>query len=344
MGSNRPPDPERVVAAVHAIREYGSISEASRRLGIPRATLDRWVEMYDQGLIPEVKKFNTDPLPNELLPVESLIKRRKEEFKQYDAAKKARKFIPIRIPIDGPIAISHFGDPHLDDDGTDLERIENEINIINKTEGMYAANIGDTINNWVGRLARLYGDQGTSAKQAWQLFEWFATKTRWLYFLDGNHGAWSGEGDPAKWILRNQGGIHAKMSARLNLVFPNKREVRVNATHKAPGHSMYNPAHGVGKKAKFGWDDHVIIAGHTHESGYIVLSNPRNGVVSHCIRVASYKIWDRYADEMEFEDHAFFSNAVTIIDPAATSEINLVHVMFDVGEAAEFLKWKRKRK
>jgi hypothetical protein len=32
--------------------------------------------------------------------------------------------------------------------------------------------VGDTTNNWTGRLARLYADQSTSAAQAWRIAEW----------------------------------------------------------------------------------------------------------------------------------------------------------------------------
>lgn len=293
---------------------------------------------------PKAAQFTVAELPDTDIPVGDLVAHRKKQFAQLDIAKKARALIPVQIKIDGPIAISHFGDPHVDDDGTDIGLLEEHALIIRRTEGMFAANIGDTTNNWVGRLARLYGEQSTSAKQAWQLCEWFLNSAEWLYVITGNHDAWSGAGDPLKYILRNGAGVKGGATARLNLAFPNGREVRINARHNFPGHSMYNTAHGMAKAAMNGWRDHVLIAGHTHTSGYNILKDPANGTLSHCIRVASYKIHDRYADDLGLDDKAISPNVVTVINPDARSEAQLIHVLHDVQDGADYLTWLRGRK
>lgn len=282
-------------------------------------------------------------LPDKDLDVEDIIAHRIKQYDQYSKAKEARKLIPVKINIDGPIAISHFGDPHVDDDGTDLGAIYKHADIINGTEGMFGANIGDTSNNWVGRLARLYGDQGTTAKQAWMITEHFLKYVKWLYVISGNHDAWSGAGDPLNWILKNCPGVSGSSQARLALQFANGREVRINARHNFPGHSMYNPAHGPNKAAMNGWRDHVLIAGHTHQTGYSLQKDPMTGLVSHCIRVASYKVHDRYAEELGLDDKSFGPNVVTIINPYAKTEIGLVKVEFDVQEGADLLTWMRKK-
>ena len=99
------------------------------------------------------------------------------------------------------------------------------MNIINNTKGMFAGNLGDIQNNWVGRLSFLYGQQSTTAKESWRLTEHFVNRVYWLYLVAGNHDVWSGDGDPLDFIMRDHKGVYEKWGARLNLRFPNGKEV-----------------------------------------------------------------------------------------------------------------------
>lgn len=294
------------------------------------------------------RAMEREELPGQYETVTELVQRRKEQFSRYDAGLKAREIIPITVRDTKPIGILHFGDPHVDDDGTDIAALERHASIVRNTEGMYGANIGDTTNNWVGRLQRLYAEQSTTAREAWKLAEWFLGLVDWLYIVGGNHDAWSGAGDPLKWILAGCGGPFEYDGIRLALRFPNGREIRVNARHDFRGHSMWNPAHGVSKAAQMGWRDHILICGHKHVSGYNLNVHPDPtsgldmGLISHCLRVASYKVHDRYAKQMGLPNQAISPCVVTIIDPQATSEVGLVHVFWCPETAAEYLTWLRK--
>lgn len=233
---------------------------------------------------------------------------------------------------------------NCDDDGTDIEALESHTALVNKTEGMFAANVGDTTNNWVGRLAKLYAEQSTSAAQAWKLAEWFVTRCDWLYMLAGNHDAWSGAGDPLKWITRQTQALYQSSEARLGLRFGNGRVVRVNARHDFAGHSQYNPAHGPTKAVLFGVRDHIAISGHRHKSGYGIIKDPDSGIACHAIQVASYKIYDRYARDKGFRDQSLSPCVVTVIDPALPdSHPDMVKVFWSPEEGADFLRWKRSK-
>lgn len=620
----------------------------------------------------KVPEFTFTPLPDDDVSVDVLVAHRKKQFQHLSAHEKARRLIQVDIKIDGPIGIWHAGDPHCDDDGTDILSLEAHCDLVNKTPGMFAANVGDTTNNWVGRLAHLYGQQSTSAKQAWRLAEWFVTKVDWLYMLGGNHdchdmetealtrrgwmrfddirqddevlsfnaetggsewssiskivsrhhdgemvkistqsvdmvvtpnhrvlcrdrdwknnwrewkfvqagalparvaipasaksngvgvalsndqislagwiltdgsiswagnsprvtlyqskdgsviqglldrlglahrytvrarnihqvngralvatplpqqewsltadasravlqwlpqkgtlpswaddlsaeqfsvlldaliagdgcwdgvdhsakrvcvlhgehgflssvqavavrngwnarisiargkdarlnlcrresiqfetapatkkehysgrvwcltvplgnfmvrrngaahfsgNCWSGAGDPLQWITRQTQAIYQSSEARLELRFPNSATVRVNARHDFAGHSQYNPAHGPTKATLFGVRDHIAIAGHKHVSGYGVIKDPTTGITCHALKVASYKVYDRYAREKGFRDQALSPCVVTVIDPALpTDHPDLVKVFWDPYEGADFLKFKRRKK
>jgi hypothetical protein len=289
-------------------------------------------------------EFEFTPIPDDDVPIEELVALRKRKFMHKREHEEASKLIPIRIKIPGPIGILHFGDPHVDDDGTDIEALERHTALVNATEGMFAANVGDTTNNWCGRLARLYADQATSASQAWRLAEWFIGRCAWLYMIGGNHDLWSGSGDPLKWIARQQNALYKSSEARIALRFPNGAEVRINARHDHAGSSIWNPAHGPMKAAIMGTRDHVYVAGHKHESAYSILKDPASGIAMHAVKVASYKVYDRYAKDKGFRDNALSPCVVTTINPALpANHPDLVKVWWEPEEGADYLTHLRRR-
>jgi hypothetical protein len=332
---------DEISRALAALEAHGSLRAASRATGIPFTTLHRWVAKGQAQQAKETDEFVVAGLPSLLPNVEDLLARRRAEFDRVHAAKEARKLIDVAVKIDGPVGIAHFGDPHIDDPGTNIALLERHVEVVNRTPGMLAGNVGDQQNLWVGRLARLYGEQSTSAAESWLLTEWLVKSVPWLYLIGGNHDCWAGAGDPLKWMLRHASGVHESHGARLNLRFPNGRAVRINARHDFKGSSVWNTAHGVAKAAQAGWRDHILTCGHLHTSGYNILKDPSSGLISHAIRVASYKWHDRYAEELGLPDQNISENVVTVIDPYATTERCLVTVFMDLEESAEYLTWKR---
>lgn len=336
-----------------AVLHYKTVRAAAAALGIPESTLrGRFKKAGINPLEPGVTQFETDfsgigfdmkPLPSALPTIDELLDRRKSEFSRINTAKEARKLIDVDVRLDGPVGISFWGDPHLDDPGTDIALVERHVELVKRTPGLFAANIGDSGNHWVGRLARLYGEQSTSASETWVLVEWLIQSLPWIAIINGNHGCWNGAGDPLKWFIRQQPGAFDDNGVRLNLRFPQGRDIRVNARHDFRGHSMWNPAHGLAKAVQMGWRDHLLVAGHTHVSAYNVLKDPATGLISHALRIASYKTHDRYADTLGLPDQNITQNAVTILSPEATEERNLVTVFLDPFEGAEFLTWKRRK-
>lgn len=324
-----------------------SLSEAARQLGIPKSKFHRYYHRGEQVQraekpLPEFEHNQEDVTRlDPLRPVEELIEQRK---RVYELKKRAEdvKAVRVRVNLPGPIGVLHFGDPHVDDDGTDIETLIHHTDLVRKTEGLFGGNVGDTRNNWVGRLARLWAEQGTSAAEAAQLLEWFVRRVDWLYLIGGNHDVWSGSDDPIQWIQKERGAIYTPSECRLDLRFPNGRNCIINARHDFSGHSMWNPAHGVGRAVQQGnWDD-IAICGHRHVSGYMPLVSP-DGRVCHAIQVSSYKRVDRYAKEKGFRNQTIEPAVVTIIDPDATDPARFVTVFLSVEEGVDYLKYKRRK-
>lgn len=328
--------------ATELAREY-NVRYAAEIFGVDARTIRKWRADVNKDMVKEEFTFEDVPTGNE--PIGDLIENRIKKYALKRNARNAESLINVNINVDGPVGIAHFGDPHIDDDGTNIAELLMHADLIQKTEGMFGGNIGDNQNNWIGRLARLYGEQSTSAKESWRLTEHFISKVDWLYLVGGNHDAWSGPGDPLEWMCSQSNGVFSNNGVRMNLIFPNKKKVRINARHNFTGHSMWNTAHGLIKAIQMGWRDHILTAGHTHVSGYQVLKDPSSGLISHALRIASYKEMDKYADDKGLPDQNIFKCPVTIIDPQyADNDPRLITTIFEPNEGAEYLTWKRNRK
>lgn len=324
-----------------------SKEDAAQKLGYS-AYRTVWRKLNTAGL--EIREEEPNVSFDTLPPVDNisdLLARRKQQFLQKAAHEKARKLITVRVKDSGPIGILHLGDPHVDDDGTDIGLLEEHMKIVQKTQGLYVANVGDTTNNWIGRLARLYAQQSTSAAQAWLLAEWLFKEGRgkWLYIIGGNHDAWSGDADPLKWIARQEKALYQPSECRMRLLIPGAPgEIRINARHDFKGHSMWNPAHGPASATIKGVRDHIAICGHKHISGLNMLKCPETHIITHCIQVASYKLIDRYAMEGGFKDQTISPSVITLINHNAKTPAGLVNVYHDIEQGVDILKyWRRKK-
>lgn len=331
-----------------AIRGSRTREDAAKLLGIGIGALDYGARVYGIVFRETLGKPRAvvEAPPSPEVPIGELLEDRIRRWDRKAKHHEARKLIGVKVPDDRPIGVLHFGDPHLDDDGTDLRSLRDHVRLVQTTEGLYAANVGDTTNNWIGRLARLYGAQATTATEAWRLAEWFIGEVgrRWLYIVSGNHDAWSGAGDPLQWIAAQQVALYQSSEVRVALRFQGGLEVRINCRHDFDGHSMWNPAHGPMKAVSLGTRDHLAVAGHRHVSAYGLLKDPDSGITMHALRVGSYKRHDRYALEKGLRDQTVSPCALTTIDPRlAPTHPDLVKVWWDPFEGAEFLTWARRR-
>jgi len=334
--------------ALAAVAEHGNIDAASRALGIPRGTFrNRVIRARQSGMTAPAKPkdFDVEPLPDELPTAEELIQRRLKQFARKRDAKDARSLVNVKVGVSGPIGLAFVGDPHVDDNGTDIGLLRSHIDVLNRNVALLPLAIGDYSNNWVGRLARLYGQQSLSAAEAWVLVEWLVRSLHWLALVAGNHDIWSGSGDPIKWMAAAARVNYEANGVRLGLSLPAGRVIRVNARHDFNGRSQWNTSHGIAKAAQMGWRDHILTAGHIHTSGIQIVRDPMSGLISHCIRIGSYKTYDQYAEEKGLPNQTFTVCPVVVVRPQFADDDNrLLTTFLEPETASEFLTWLRKRK
>ena len=189
-------------AVVGSATNRAAMAEAAKRLDLARATFASRIiaaerlyglkadpELYRPKPKPELKPiFSVDPLPHDGEPsaeelIEQLTRRHRDRATHHDAAKLRQ----VQVKMDGPVALAFFGDPHIDDPGCAWGDLERDVAICRDTPGIMAVNVGDTTNNWVGRLMGIYAQQEVTTRQALTLIEWLMTSLPWLLWEDGNH-------------------------------------------------------------------------------------------------------------------------------------------------------------
>lgn len=290
--------------------------------------------------------FHVDP-PSEPLPTaDELLARRAREFDRRRAAAESRTLIDVTVTLTGAFGVALVGDPHVDDPGTDIRLLQSHVALFQQHDRLLPIGIGDYHNNWIGRLARLYAEQSTSAAEALVLVEWLVRSTRWLALVGGNHDLWSGAGDPIQWMARQARVQYEAHGVRLGLHLPNNRQIRINARHHFAGHSQYSPAFGVAKAAMMHHHgDHVLVAGHTHQSGLAVIRDHATRLITHALRIGSYKTYDRYAEEKGLPFQSFTCCPVVVVRPQfADDDVRLLTTFFEPETAADFLAWLQSRK
>jgi hypothetical protein len=321
----------------------GNISKAAKALGIPRNTMAHRIKAAERYGIYNEPEIKPPVLPEGDIPVPDIIDQLCNRFERRADLESAKKWMAFKVRSNDPIGIVWMGDPHIDDNGCNWPLLREHCDILSKTVGLYAVNIGDTHNNWVGRLMSKYADQDMSRDTAFKLIEWFFNHSgvKWLIMLLGNHDVWN---DGAR-ILRKIAENTCQMEdwrAQFKLVFPNGRECLIDAAHDFPGHSQWNPLHGLGKASVMGGRAHIYVAGHRHNWAMSEHECGETGRVYSLLRAKGYKDMDEYATRHGYANQKNGASLVSVIDPTAP-DVAMVTNFTDVKLAAEYLTYLRGR-
>lgn len=341
---------EQCLQRLRAYKRFGSYKAASEAIGMNRQAIRHGVEEaqrrgfdedHDNGIV-------LPDFPADDVPIDRLLDLMEERSQLRKQSYEAHTWFPVKVRDTKAIGILWFGDPHLDDNGCDIHLIRRYAGLCRVTDGLYGANIGDSTNNWSGRLAALYAKQDTSQKTARRLVEWFMLHSgiKWALWLLGNHDTWSDGADILALMAakhKTQKIVCHDWEARFVLQFKNGCEIRVNAAHDFPGQSMWNPLHGTVKAAKFGDQIDLLVCGHKHNWAVSQWEMASQGNIPLMIRVKGFKTFDNYAQRLGHYEQREGSAILTVIDPNATTKAGRVQAFVDVDAGVEFLKWLRSR-
>ena len=306
--------------------KLGSIRKVAEHLGIAKSTVhDRLTRSKEGRLIGD--ELSIPHLPSDNLPINERIEILCRKFQTKKRAYDLNTWFPVTCHDPLPIGLVMFGDPHLDNSGTNWPLIRAHTELVANTSGCYGINIGDTTDNWNGSLARLYAHNSVTVKEARELAEWFmhGSGVPWLVWLVGNHDAW-GDGSAIIDLLSKKHGtkkiVAHEWEARFKIVFPhcNNHEYMVNCAHNFPGNSQWNPLHGLAKAAMLKEDADILACGHLHNYAYSTFENSNRGKIQHLLRVRGYKFMDSYARNMGIHEQEHGAAGMFVMDPWATEK------------------------
>lgn len=330
----------------------------AKRLGIHRETVRRHLKVIrseepknQEPLNVSAFSFVDNPI-DENRSAEELLDDLCKQFDRKERAEKSRKIIDVNIGIDGPVGVSFFGDPHLDNRGCNIPLLRKHVDLVKNTPGMYAGNVGDYTDNWVGRLAKLYADTTVTRTETLKLVEWLFTSVDWLFLIMGNHDHWNTEGGDVLRLIHRLGeleGAYVKHDLRLRLNFPNGNKAVIHARHDFKGHSQFNATHGLVKHTLWNYRDDILVCGDRHHSGYSQVwhntggygHQSEEGILCHALRVGTYKFYDSFAEEKGFKNENYAPNMVAIINPDAEDPRDKILVTPSLEYGARYLTFLR---
>lgn len=356
MVGQRTPDDElqRAVDAVERHRASGErffLHAAAKEMGLPPNTLKSRVRVaVERGL--QAGAANPPPtapimpsFPDDDLPADQILDMMARRFEQRRKADEAKKWFEIGLRSNEPIGIIWFGDPHLGNNGCNVPLLRRDVRLAAGTAGLYAANIGDTADNWgMGKLLALYASNDVSRATERRLARWLLQEAgvRWLLWLEGNHDRMDGA------FITYLRAINASVvpmidwRAKFQLRFPNGRVVRIDAAHNHKGASIWNELHGQTRAAMIDEPADLFLAGHHHTWGLAVKELP-GGRVSTLARARGYKWIDDHAVHGGFTQQQCGASILTVIDPSPRSPTELVRAFADAEEGVDYLTWKRRK-
>jgi hypothetical protein len=305
--------------AQEAIRTHnGSPTAAAKALGIARTTLVSRLEIADRdGLSDDRIAFPSFVIAgDDDEPIEDIIARKRKGFERKAKAHADRNWFEIKVRETQPYGLLMFGDPHLDDDGCNIPLLEAHLAVASKP-GVYSLNIGDTANNWVGRLERLYASQEASKNTGKRLIEWFMFNSgaSWLCWILGNHDEWNDGVDFHMRLAKHKIPV-IDWRAQFKIVHPNGTHVSVDASHGRKGSSIWNNLHATLRAAKLGEIADIFCTGHTHSYGLEHLEIAERRHDCWLVQLRGYKFMDHFALVNNFTEHQLGSAVLAIIDPS----------------------------
>ncbi len=335
----------RVQEAVDAYEEHGSQRKAAAELGVPRQTfITRLKHGQKFGYRPNAAKDVELPVfPDDDIPAEDILDHMEKRFEQRLEHDNALNWFEIKINDPKPMGLTFVGDPHLGSNGCNIPLLRSDVEIMSSTPGVRAVNLGDTADNWsYGYLIKLYAENDVSRQTERRLARWFLEDAGipWLVWLMGNHDAMAeGFGIYLKTLNAKRIPM-VDWRAKFKLIFPNGREVKVDAAHNHKGTSIYNPLHGQKRAALWNEDADITVAGH-HHNWALTQEELEDGRVVQLARARGYKWLDDHATTNGFTRKNHGASIMFIINPEAESETDFIQPYANLKRGADYLTYLR---
>ena len=300
--------------------------------------------------IPGLEKMSD----HEEMSAEEIISYAHQNWKKKKEKDDLLELVPIKFSKDIVTGICVWGDPHLDDGGANWDVLTSLMETLKKydpdrgsQDPIYSVNIGDSHNNWIGRLSRYYIEQKMTKSMVYKVIEHLIEEINFILLIRGNHDMWDPSNinyDKMDWFAQASGTLAVDWRANIDFQFPNGVSVKADFRHNFSGTSMYNPLHGMQKANLFNTNADIYVAGHLHNYATMEMpstnkSNYESGFKSpaHLLRVKGFKDIDSYADQHGFPRQDYGHAGLIVIDPFTTQQ-NRIKIYSDIEYGANMIR------
>lgn len=323
--------------SVEKLRQlYHGMIEDHRRAAKDKGPIGPWVNVTGLEDVDE--------------PIEDLIARRVKHTTR-SRQREARREFCASFDSD-PWGLFLIGDPHLDNPGTRWDLLMRHVGAVRRSDApIYAVNLGDSQDHWVGRLAAIYSSSPTTAAEGWRLARWLMGNRegedaclRHLALVGGNHDSWSRTHglDPYAEICRWAGiEFYDDCEVRIRITYKDAPDMVLLLRHDLPGRSWFHPTHGPAKEAMLDPDVDLVACGHLHQWGSLQQEH-RGGRTPIALRVRGYKEADHYAREKGFHPNHHGHSCLVVIDPKISGPGRLVP-FWDIDAGIAYLEQLQKK-
>lgn len=292
---------------------------------------------------PELALYNAINTPLTAEEEDSIFRRAVNAYKKERRRAESMDDNSFSFPY-GPVCLVFIADAHAGSHGVDYERLDSDVELVDRTPGMWLVGVGDFIDNFViGYLMSQQMHTSITIPEQWVLVRRILKKAapKLIASVGGNHDNWIYKLTGIDYF----GEIAQQLSGTRNIL-TDRDELRFDVNvgeqtypfrvrHKWSGNSMWNPNHAITKAnhmdiAAKPW--RVGIGAHTHPGCYVHEVKGHGGEINLAIQLGSYKTDDDYARVNGFPAPARSVAAAVIMD-----EKGHLFGMSDIEAAAMYM-------
>jgi hypothetical protein len=289
------------------------------------------------------RHHSTPPLPEIIgagpdvdVDIEAIKQEASRRFR--DKARRAAQKDKQRIVFGhGPVCIIFGGDQHIGNQGSDIDRMFEEQEMIRSVPGSYFWQMGDVVDQFIlGRLISENWKPSTPIPEQWWIAEDYIKgfADRLLAVNAGNHDAWAQKAsgvDRMRDITPN-GVLYDADTIRATVEVGDK-QFRIWSRHKWRGSSMYNMTHGQERGIRFDSPRFDVYVGAHRHTGAVARELIHDGQRKIAIQTGSYKLFDDYADAEGFPKHDASTVCALILNDTGS-----FFAMSDLRSALEYME------
>jgi hypothetical protein len=274
----------------------------------PRKLVTRWQERQKEPELESIEGLKPEDVWPDALEV---LEKADRAFRQRRVKQQKRDAQTIAISK-GPVGIAFVADQHFGSSGSNVKLAMKHAELIAETPGLYAFQVGDLVDSFVlQKYMKIRHNAPLGIIEEWSLVKLYleTIAPKLLGILDGNHDHWmeilTGLPVLADVVENIKGDVlYDAHEIIARIVIGGLEEWILRLRHDWPGHSQYNPYHGVMKAAKFDRPFHIGVGAHDHKGAMAATFRVSFDAVkiqtAVAVKCGTYKRFDRYQREQGF--------------------------------------------